>query len=170
MSHELTYGLVRDNQVILYPLTITDINQRNDPTESYLICYYDPHRPVETLTHKVIQAPVLVGTAIFVSERIETKNVTELFEQLHATATSYDENNQPYLDRTKVGPEMYTTFLEIVRIEVQAQMDAFAKMRVFRDPTHPTDTFNAKVHAWCCDLHYQIARFGTARKAPNFYG
>lgn len=48
--------------------------------------------------------------------------------------------------------------------------DSFIKMRIFRDPTHPLDTFNAKVHAWCCDLHYQIARFGTINKKPNFFG
>lgn len=133
MPHELTYGLVADNKVVLYPLTLADINQRNDPTESYYICYYDPNRPQETLTHKVVPSPVLVGTAIFVSEKIVTRNITELFEELYAIATSYDENNQPYLDRAKIEPEMYTAFMEIVRIEVQAEMDAFAQTRNYDD-------------------------------------
>lgn len=47
--------------------------------------------------------------------------------------------------------------------------DAFVKIRVFRDAAHANDTYPAQVHAWCCDLHYQIARIGTINKAPNFY-
>lgn len=48
--------------------------------------------------------------------------------------------------------------------------DSFVKVRVFRDAAHPNDTFPEVVHAWCCDLHYQMVRLGTVNKAPNFYG
>lgn len=133
MTQAAIYALVEDGQVTLYPLSIDDINARANPAESYYLCFFNTNRPQETLTHKVIQSPIYIGTAVFVSETVETKNIDELFAELHAVATSYDEAGQPYLDRTKVSPEMYTAFLEIVRIEVQNRMDAFAKTRGYDD-------------------------------------
>lgn len=47
--------------------------------------------------------------------------------------------------------------------------DTVIKVRVFRDGANSRDTHNYKIHAWCCDLHYQKTRFGTINKAPNFY-
>lgn len=47
--------------------------------------------------------------------------------------------------------------------------DTFVKCRIFRDGSNALDTFAANVHAWRCDLHYQVARIGTRRKAPNFF-
>lgn len=48
--------------------------------------------------------------------------------------------------------------------------DAMLKFRVFRDGSHPNDTFPDGVHAWMADIHYQAARIGTKNKAPDFYG
>ncbi len=133
MSHERIYALVEDNHVVVYPLTVADINARANPVESYYPCFFGTQRPTPTLTHKVIVDPIVIGPAVFVQESVETKTIEELFVDLHAIATSYDEANQPYLDRSKIDPEMYTAFLEIVRIEVQSRMDAFAKTRGYDD-------------------------------------
>lgn len=54
-------------------------------------------------------------------------------------------------------------------LSAKIEPDSFIKMRVFRDATHAIDTYNSNVHAWCCDLHYQVARIGTKNKSPNFY-
>ena len=133
MSHERIYALVEDNHIVAYPLTVTDINARATPTESYYPCFFGSNRPTPSLTHKVVVEPIVIGPAVFVQESLAVKTIEELFADLHAIATSYDEAGQPYLDRAKIEPAMYTAFLEIVRIEVQARMDAFAKTRGYDD-------------------------------------
>lgn len=47
--------------------------------------------------------------------------------------------------------------------------DTIIKARVFRDGTHPNDTYSDKVWGFMCDLHYQADRETTPQKAPNFY-
>jgi hypothetical protein len=47
--------------------------------------------------------------------------------------------------------------------------DTFVLMRVFRDATHPNDTFSDQVFGIALDLHYQADRATTPNKAPNFY-
>ena len=140
MSHDRT---IEDGRITAYPLTVADINARATPAESYHLCFFGSNRPKASLTHKVVAEPFLIGSAVFVQESLAIKTVEELFVDLYTAAISYDEANQPYLDRSK--------------------------MRVFRDATHALDTYNGNVHAWCCDLHYQTNRIGTKKKAPNFF-
>lgn len=47
--------------------------------------------------------------------------------------------------------------------------DTLIKARVFRDGTHPNDTYPDKVWGFMCDLHYQADRETTPQKSPNFY-
>jgi len=51
---------------------------------------------------------------------------------------------------------------------INVEPDSFVKIRVFRDAVN--DSYPAAIHAWHCDLHYQIERTGTINRAPNFYG
>lgn len=48
--------------------------------------------------------------------------------------------------------------------------DGVLKIRVFRDASHPNDTYPGEVHAWQSDIHYRRSRLGTINKAPNFLG
>lgn len=48
--------------------------------------------------------------------------------------------------------------------------DTVILCRVFRDATHPNDTFDDQVFGVALDLHYQANRATTPNKAPNFYG
>lgn len=133
MSHERVYAQVEDHKIVAYPVTVEDINVRGSPSDTYYPCFFGPSRPTPNLTHKVVSEPVLIGSAVFVQESMAVKSIGELFVDLYTAAISYDEANQPYLDRSKIEPAMYTAFLEIVRIEVQNQMDAFAKTRGYDD-------------------------------------
>lgn len=48
MSHERIYALVEDNHVVVYPLTVADINARANPVESYYPCFFGTQRPTPT--------------------------------------------------------------------------------------------------------------------------
>ena len=49
------------------------------------------------------------------------------------------------------------------------ETDGFILMRVFRDATHPNDTFDDQVFGIAIDLHYQVSQAATPYKAPNFF-
>ncbi len=49
------------------------------------------------------------------------------------------------------------------------ETDGFVLMRVFRDATHPNDTYDDQVFGIAIDLHYQVAQAATPYKAPDFF-
>ena len=49
------------------------------------------------------------------------------------------------------------------------ETDGLIIMRVFRDGTHPNDTFAGDVFGLCVDLHYQVDHYATLNKAPPFF-
>lgn len=85
-----------------------------------------------------------------------------------APVTVYAEQN---ITVGSMGVHMVTEVVEADAVPpTHIEPDSVVKIRVFRDAAHARDTYPDEVHAWCCDLHYQKTRFGTIRKAPNFYG
>lgn len=49
------------------------------------------------------------------------------------------------------------------------EVDAMILMRVYRDPTHPNDTFPDSVFGITADCHIEVDRAATPNRAPNFY-
>lgn len=47
--------------------------------------------------------------------------------------------------------------------------DTMILCRVFRDATHPNDTFDDQVFGVALDLHYQVAQAATPGKRPDFF-
>jgi hypothetical protein len=47
--------------------------------------------------------------------------------------------------------------------------DTMILCRVFRDATHPNDTFDDQVFGVALDLHYEVAQASTPFKRPNFF-
>ena len=50
-----------------------------------------------------------------------------------------------------------------------AEPDMVIMARVFRDATHANDTYNADAVGILLDAHYQIDRYATPNKEPDFY-
>lgn len=48
--------------------------------------------------------------------------------------------------------------------------DTMLILRAYRDPLVATDTYASKVFVIKVDLHYQVDRYSTKNKSPNFYG
>lgn len=49
------------------------------------------------------------------------------------------------------------------------EVDGMILARVFREPTHPNDTFVGSAWAITSDLHVEVDRHSTPNRAPNFY-
>lgn len=46
--------------------------------------------------------------------------------------------------------------------------DGVVLMRIFRDAAHSNDTFTGTIFGIIVDLHYQVDRYATKNRAPNF--
>jgi hypothetical protein len=49
------------------------------------------------------------------------------------------------------------------------EVDTVILFRVFRDASHVNDTFPGTAYLITTDIHYQVDRYATLNKAPNFY-
>lgn len=131
----VVYALVKGDEVLLFPLTMEDITQRNAPNELYLRCYYDApsRRPVPKLSQTVKQSPRLLGAAVYVDEVLETKGIDDLFVHLHEVATAVDGEGKQYLKLSLITNEVFQAFEETIKYHVQKKMDDFATTRGYDD-------------------------------------
>jgi hypothetical protein len=75
------------------------------------------------------------------------------------------------ITESSLGMHMVTEVDDLNAIPpLNLEPDSFVKIRVFRDAAHATDTYPDPIHAWCCDLHYQVDKIGTINRLPNFFG
>jgi hypothetical protein len=77
-----------------------------------------------------------------------------------------------YVEQTISSPSQFKHFIAEIAVGLpadQLEPDAVIKMRVFRDAANVGDTLNQQVHAMFADIHYQVGRFSTKNKAPNFF-
>lgn len=58
---------------------------------------------------------------------------------------------------------------ELDGIALQLEPDTLVLVRAFRDALHVNDTFPDTVVAFQMDAHYQVDRYATERRAPDFY-
>ena len=75
-----------------------------------------------------------------------------------------------YLEQVASGTDRMHQIIEDTNGIGPYEPDTLIVCRIFRDATHPNDTYNAGAFGLVCDLRYQVDRAGTLNKAPNFYG
>ena len=79
-----------------------------------------------------------------------------------------------YIDFTVPANSAYTHFVAEAPQNAgipgtDIEVDGMVLARVFREPTHPNDTFVGSVWAITSDLHIEVDRHATPNRAPNFY-
>lgn len=75
---------------------------------------------------------------------------------------------QANLTVTANGPHMIAEF-DIADTIPDLEPDTLIIVRVFRDGGHANDTLNAVAYGHFCDVHYEVDRFATPKRAPDFY-
>lgn len=79
-----------------------------------------------------------------------------------------------YVEQTTTGTQYMHYIAEVSDANAipgtGIEPDTMILCRVFRDATHPNDTFDDQVFGVALDLHYQANRATTPNKVPNFYG
>lgn len=80
-----------------------------------------------------------------------------------------------YLEHTISAGQQYrhivleASDLQAINYGANLEPDTCILMRVFRDATHPNDTYAGDIHSWQADIHYQSSNFNSKNKEPNFF-
>jgi hypothetical protein len=127
-----TYALVVNKQIALYPLTIQDINERDNPAENYVTCYYDTEPEYDPLTEQLAHTPKLIGEHVFVMYRIVDKDLDAIISQLNDFITGELTNGRtPTINSLPNG--MLGSIIQLTLKRVQQSLDNFAKTRGYDD-------------------------------------
>lgn len=122
--HNLTYALVVDHKIVLYPVSEDDVNQRNNPNEDYLICYFDDEPTYDEILEYVIEIPKLIGTTVFVTHQVRKRTIDEVF----AFVSGLQAEGNP-ITIADVPLPLFGSVVKLVKDKTQSLMDAFAQTR-----------------------------------------
>lgn len=129
---DTTYALVDKQAVLLYPLTIEDINTRDNPMETYYKCYQDIEPAYDPLTQIITHVPMVIGEAVYVIHRVEDKDLDTIFAQLNAFIADQLANSiTPSIQSLPNG--MLGSIMQLTVKRVQESLDEFAKTRGYDD-------------------------------------
>lgn len=128
---EPVYGLVENNRITLFPLTVQDINERDNPAETYIEGFYNEAFDVSQLKiyEKIVETPIFLGPVIYIERKIVTRTVEELFEWIASFAIKFTEEGVPYVDPYQITPEIFDAFEFVIKIRVQEELDKFAQAK-----------------------------------------
>lgn len=144
MEQDLTFALVVDRQIILYPLTYDDINARNNPMEDYLYCYDEPKPTIQYPVFQYLEpVPKLVGISVQVGYVIKQKTLEEIFTLIGLGSGST-------ITIAEVAPEHLEAVVILTKERVQGQLDAFATTRGYDD-----------IKSVCTYINSQIPQYQT---------
>lgn len=115
------------NHILQYPMTLEDINTRNNPKDVYYPCVYsDDNAPLTpSLAEKIVEVARVIGNAVYVERTLVYKTVDELFDELRSLTGVA---SGPILN-TDIAPEIFLAFETVIKIKVSKDLDAFAKTR-----------------------------------------
>ena len=132
---EPIFARIEDGQVVQYPMTYDDINERNTPNDVYYQCFFsDDDSPLTpALSERVTEKLTIVGTSVYVSKTLVKKTITDMFTYLHDIAAVINEEGVVSIDRTKVSADVYLAFEDAIKAEVQKKLDDFARQKGYDD-------------------------------------
>lgn len=129
---DTVYALVENRTITIYPITESDINERNNPTETYYTCFFDTEPEYDGNTQVLVHVPKLLGTVVFVMYKVEDKDLDGIMVDLNAFITNELANNRvPTV--TSLPNGMLGNIMQLTLKRVQTSLDNFAKTRAYDD-------------------------------------
>lgn len=132
---EPIFARIEDGQVVQYPMTYNDINERNTPNDVYYQCFFsDDDAPLTpSLSEYITEKLTIIGTSVYVSKTLVKKTITDMFTYLHDIAAVTNEEGVVSIDRSKVSTDLYLAFEDAIKAEVQKKLDDFAREKGYDD-------------------------------------
>jgi hypothetical protein len=121
---DVTYALIVDREISLYPITIADINQRDNPNETYYTCFYDTEPEYDHTTQTLVHEPKLVGTCVFVMYKVIDKDLDAIMTDLNNfIAGELANNRMPTIATLPNG--MLGAIMQLTLKRVQTSLDNY---------------------------------------------
>lgn len=73
------YALVYNNEILLYPVTEDIINERNNPNENYLKCFFEAKPEYNENYQRLIEIPIVMGDIVSIRYVVTNKAIDDLF-------------------------------------------------------------------------------------------
>jgi len=164
MHSEKIYARIEEGKIVQYPVTIAMINERANPLDTYYQCYFpgEGDHPNPTLYQKIVQTPTLIGSAVYIDEKLVNRTVDEMFALLFEMAGSVTESGELQLNTALITSDLIDAFETIVKIVVQKMLDDFALTRGYDDIKSACDYVNSKIPEYkaeairCIDLRDDV--------------
>ena len=147
---EPIFARIEDGQVVQYPMTYDDINERNTPNDVYYQCFFsDDDSPlIPSLSERVTEKLTIVGTSVYVSKTLVKKTITDMFTYLYDIATVINEEGVVSIDRSKVSTDVYLAFEDAIKAEVQKKLDDFAREKGYDDLRSASAYTNSNIEVY----------------------
>ncbi len=123
---EEIYAKVEDGIITQYPLTLADINNANESTNTYYYCYPNVKPAFNALIERLVDSPVLLGSIVIINYTTERKTLDELFAEIGLGDGQGITINQ-------VPPELLEAVVILTKEKVQRKLDEFAQTRGYDD-------------------------------------
>lgn len=144
------YALVDNDLVLLYPLTIEDINIRNAPNEHYLKCLFANKLPLTNIIQFYTEFTQVIGNVVLVNYEINKKTMDSLFEELAAL------NPGGVVDISMVSADLLASFELLVKDNVQNLLDEFAQTRGYDDIKSTCTYVNSQIPSYSAEANRAI--------------
>lgn len=147
---EPIFARIEDGQVVQYPMTYDDINERNTPNDVYYQCFFsDDDSPlIPSLSERVTEKLTIIGTSVYVSKTLVKKTITDMFTYLYDIAAVINEEGVVSIDRSKVSTDVYLAFEDAIKAEVQKKLDVFAREKGYDDLRSACTYFNSNIEVY----------------------
>ena len=126
------YALVKDREILLYPLTQEQINERNAPYEDYFEVFYNQRPTYTALTQYLEETPVVIANYVLINYEVKLKTIEHLLGEIFEIAGTIV-NGNPYIEISQVPGELLGATIDLVKIRTQSLLDNFAKTRDYDD-------------------------------------
>ena len=138
------YAKVEGIDILEYPLTIDDINERGIPTDNFIYCYFADKPIIDPNIDKLIEHPKVYGDIVIVTYTTLKKTIDELFAELALLDTGSG------VDIQTVPSGLLNAFVISIKDNSQKLLDDFAKTRGYDDIKSACTYFNSTVE------HYRV--------------
>lgn len=122
--HDITYALVQDHKIVLFPLSESEINERNNPNEDYYVCYFDDEIECDPILEYIAEVPKVIGSVVYVKHELRKRTIDEVF----IFVASLQSGETP-ITIADVPVPLFYSVVKLVKDKTQSLMDAFAATR-----------------------------------------
>lgn len=160
----VTYARIENHQIVQFPMTEQDINNRNVPNDIYYTCYYDDEPTIDPIIEYVVEIPKIIGICVYVKHEVRKRTIEEVFAFVASLQTS-----ETSITIQDVPLDLFYSVVKLVKDKTQSVMDAFAQTRGYDNMGSLCNYLTSSVPSYATEAARGIALRDQTWTALNIY-